>query len=253
MPEEPPKLDGEFRGLVRDRDDPEQSGRVKVFVEPIHRGIQTENLPWAIPHQSVVTGGTQDGDDYGSINIPNENTWVVIEFENGRPEQPIYKYEAVNQDQLPDRFQGSQDSVYDDISSNLGDSEPQATVSDYGDVRGFKLKNDIVVEYDDSDNNARILIYHPSGYRDEVLSNGTHVLHSEDDDIEVIAGTKIIENADIRLGTGQIERLVQATIDSKLNNHKHSFVNAHGSQSITDAPIEPILTDADKTDHTRSS
>lgn len=253
------KLEGEYRGLVMDNQDPEKDGRCRVFVEPLHRGVRTEDLPWAIPHPSVGMGGYESDVDAGRSDfIPDENTWVVIDFENGRPEQPRFKFEAQNKDFLPQRAQGNEDDVYQDIQSNLGENEPDTEISEYPDSKTIKFKNGITLEVDNSEDNARMLIYHPSGYRHEVLSDGNVVTHAEGNLIEVLAEKIIeadaftVESSDINLGDGEVTSLVKDTVKTAIESHVHEILSG-SSAGFTSTPTQPIITSDVITEDTEAS
>jgi hypothetical protein len=268
------KLEGEYRGLVVNNQDPDKDGRVKVFVEPLHRGVRTEDLPWAIPHPSVGMGGYEPDVDAGRSDfIPDENTWVVIDFESGRPEQPRYKFEAQNKDFLPQRAQGNEDDVYEDIQSNLGENEPDTEISEYPDSKTTKFKNGITLEIDNSEDNARMLIYHPSGYRHEVLSDGNVVTHAEGDLIEVIANKivesesihetiteKLIESdkftveaSDIKLGDGTLTNLVKSVVQTAVNSHTHTVPSGSSAGPTTQPNESPLIGPDGITSETQAS
>lgn len=73
-------LDGFWRGVVVDNNDPLRLGRVKVRVYPIFEGVLDEDLPWAEPAFSLS----------GMFFIPQVNSWVWCFFEQGDYHRPVY-------------------------------------------------------------------------------------------------------------------------------------------------------------------
>lgn len=172
---------GIWRAKVVDRQDPDENRRIKVFVKPIHEGISTQNLPWAVPREGGSIGGSPTGDQgYGEGGVPEKDSWVFVKFEQGDPMSPRWLGSAQPADSVPKRFRGEQDSAYDDIESNKVSgtvTEKSTQTGSYPDIRGWVLNSGIVIEMDES--GPRILVYHPSGFRYEVLSSGDVVEHVE--------------------------------------------------------------------------
>lgn len=89
-------LNGFFRGVVEDNEDPEKRGRLKVRIFGIHStskisgqvdGIETDNLVWSEP-ALPITEGSQSG--FGAFSIPLKGAHVFLFFENGNPLSPRY-------------------------------------------------------------------------------------------------------------------------------------------------------------------
>lgn len=92
------ELNGIYRGVIEDRNDPEKMGRCRVRIFGIHTpqkerinkdkgGIKTDELPWATP-ANPITEGSISG--FGSWSVPLQGSHVFVFFENGHPNQPIY-------------------------------------------------------------------------------------------------------------------------------------------------------------------
>lgn len=176
-----------FRAKVVDNDDPKKEGRIRPMIEPLWGDLDVDEIPWAIPARSMFQGGSDQ--DYGSFSVPKVDSWVHIEFEHNDPNRMIYKKDVYFEGTTPDRFQGKEDDVFDEIESNLIDDEPSTSISDYPDSSGFISESGIVVEYSDE---PRILIFHPSGFRFEILENGDHVKHVEADNYKKVSKDDII-------------------------------------------------------------
>lgn len=260
-----PKIQGSWRGKVKNNNDPDQNKRLKVFIKPLHDGIADADLPWAVPVNEGQLGASQDG-SYGEGGVPNEGSWVKVTFEQGDPSSPQWHGTIEPADSLPDRFLGNQDTAYDTINSNATSIEPGAETGSYPDSRGWVLESGIVVEAEDS-GSPRILIFHPSGFRFEVLSDGVHVKHVENDDKEIVIGDKEqdidgdwtiniqgsaeILGSDISIGNGALDALVKATeVATNANSHSHpvSGIMSGSSSTTSGPPANPII-DTSKASH----
>jgi len=90
------RMYGIYRGIVEDRNDPEQAGRVRVRVWGLHsnlrtkdlrEGIPTEELPWAEPAMGLIEGSMSG---FGMWSVPLQGSHVFVFFENGHIMQPRY-------------------------------------------------------------------------------------------------------------------------------------------------------------------
>lgn len=80
------EYNGFYRGEVVDVNDPKKSGRVRIRVFSIFDDVPVDSIPWAIMGNGVIGGLA----DYGSFFVPDMGSHVLVVFENGDPEQPIY-------------------------------------------------------------------------------------------------------------------------------------------------------------------
>ncbi len=90
------KLNGIYRGVVEDRNDPKKAGRVRVRVFGVHTkekvkgeydGIPTDELPWAQPVAGLIEGSITG---MGQFSVPLQGSHVFVFFENGNHMQPRY-------------------------------------------------------------------------------------------------------------------------------------------------------------------
>ena len=90
------KLNGFYRGVVEDNDDPKKAGRVRVRIFGLHtekknkmdtEGIPTDELPWAEPCMPIVEGSISG---FGMWGVPLQGSHVMLFFENGNLLQPRY-------------------------------------------------------------------------------------------------------------------------------------------------------------------
>lgn len=90
------KLNGFYRGVVEDNDDPKKAGRVRVRIFGLHtekkskkdtEGIPTDHLPWAEPCLPIIEGSISG---FGMWGVPLQGSHVMLFFENGNLFQPRY-------------------------------------------------------------------------------------------------------------------------------------------------------------------
>lgn len=172
------------RGEVVDRQDPKELGRVRVKIEQ-DGDVPDKAIPWAVPITTFA--GIGNTGEFGSFSVPKEKSKVWVFFEGGDRHKPVYIGNVVAGNHIPKRFLGEADQAKEDIDSQAGSSEPSAEMGNYGESHGFVLPDGSVFEIDE---NGRLVIYTSSGYRLEVLSDGTRVEHIEGEAVEFYASDK---------------------------------------------------------------
>ena len=89
-------LNGFYRGIVEDRNDPQKLGRCKIRVFGVHtdikedlltEGVPTKHLPWAEPITSLIEGGVSG---FGVWSVPLQGSQVLVFFEEGNIMHPRY-------------------------------------------------------------------------------------------------------------------------------------------------------------------
>uniref|UniRef100_A0A6M3K7B3 Putative baseplate protein n=2 Tax=viral metagenome TaxID=1070528 RepID=A0A6M3K7B3_9ZZZZ len=90
------RLNGIYRGVVEDNEDPLKAGRCKIRVFGVHtekktknefEGIPTNELPWAQPALSLAEGSVSG---FGLWTVPLQGSHVFVFFEAGNIMQPRY-------------------------------------------------------------------------------------------------------------------------------------------------------------------
>jgi hypothetical protein len=159
------KLTGEYRGYVVDIMDPLELGRVRVKVWGVSDSDKIPNaaLPWAKPKPMLTNGSIGK---FGSFYVPDVNSKVSVEFENGNPLSPVYTTEA------PDGLDGV----------------PEFASANYPYRSGFALSNGVVFFIDKS--TGLISFTHPSGTTITIDANGDVGVTSVQD-INMQAGRNI--------------------------------------------------------------
>lgn len=141
---------GNYRGEVVDVEDPTKSGRVRVNVFGVYDGLPVNVLPWAI-YADPNMGGISE---VGSFLVPELGAHVWVFFEGGDHHFPVYWAGA------PAIKEGTPDLP----------SESRQDSSTYPLNKVIKTKSGILIERDDTPDNVRFRIYHPSG-NDYLIDN----------------------------------------------------------------------------------
>lgn len=99
-----------YKAFVADNQDPDKLSRLKLIIPQV-TGAEVYDY-WAFPC-GVFSGMDKDKNGYGFQIIPPKNSLVLVEFENGHPEKPIWShgyfgqaddatYEKPNEERLTD-------------------------------------------------------------------------------------------------------------------------------------------------------
>lgn len=194
------KFYGNYRGEVVDNKDPLEAGRVRVRIFGVFDEIPDEHLPWAI-FLDPFMGGLSD---IGSSIIPNIGSHVWCFFENGEHHNPVYfggapaiKDKGKNPD-LPAESRNESDEALTEYKIFEGESAdpiagPEEVTHSNGQYPANKVvrtKQGIVVEIDDSEDNVRIRVKHPSGTQNEIDNDGNVYHENVKDETNLTKGNK---------------------------------------------------------------
>lgn len=239
---------GMYRGIVMDVDDPLDSGRVRVRVYPMFKDVPVDHLPWAIYADNFM-GGTRD---VGSINVPVLESHVFVFFENGDYRFPVYFAGApAIKDGIPDAPKKSResDAILDSIVANTksgvstagGGSWDEPTpsyTSVYPNNKVIQTSNGIQVELDDTDDNVRIHVYHPSGSRDEFDKDGNRIQHIEGTHYTVVIGDdNVYVSGNVNITTDGNAN-IKAGGDVNVENSGNSKIKSGGNVVVKGAIIQ---------------
>lgn len=141
---------GFYVGKVVSNADPEKIARIKVRVPGIYDGIADSDLPWAAQLRMNFLGGSSS---FGSFSVPKVGSLVVVVFDRGDPESPIYLGELVSKtcsvplsrENYPSRF------GWVDGSGQLDyiDQSEKSRVIEVGKLLKIKSNKDIQEEAED--------------------------------------------------------------------------------------------------------
>lgn len=175
-------MNGIYRAKVLDNDDPDKLGRIKVEVYPFLIGettaldlydvvgIPIDVLPWATPAFPLFDGA---GESFGRFSIPKNETFVFVFFENNDIYQPVYFAEAT-------------DGIH---------GLPSERETNYPNRKVLKTENGIIIELDDTINDAEIKITHPKGTICTIDKNGGMIL-------EIVENKTVTVNGNVSMTVG---------------------------------------------------
>lgn len=205
------KYYGRYMGFVRDREDPEKRGRVRIHIPAILPGpTERENLwsDWAYP-------------EGGKLSVPPLGSPVWVQFENGQVQYPVYSWghlrgEDAEDSEAPKAGKGEQDPTWKPAETvdagGFGPAQFSATAPAdpaietppiYSFNKAFESEGGQIFELDDSTDQVRARYAHPSG---------TSVLVDNDGSVLMRAAGALIQECDgdfiVKLKAGSTFRIV---------------------------------------------
>jgi hypothetical protein len=147
---------GLYKAQVASNKDDEKRGRLKLAIPQVTGDAEHPN--WAEPVGLAMT----PGQGYGSLDVPQKDDWVWVEFEGGNPSYPRWRPGWWGEDELPEPFKAN-----------------------YPDVRGWKTKAGHAFFVDDKDDKVRL--EHADGHLVELSKEGIAV-RTKNKDVMVDAG-----------------------------------------------------------------
>jgi len=140
------KYYGKYRGFVADNADPEQRARLRLRVPSV---LGEAITGWALP--CLPFGGLAD---QGLFLVPEVDSQVWVEFEEGELSQPIWTGTFWQQS---------------------GDPPAEAALEEPT-TRLLKTPSGHLLQFDDKAGEERFLLYHPQGAQLEIDAQGSVVL-----------------------------------------------------------------------------
>lgn len=155
------KFAGRYRGkvLATDAEEEQKLGRIKAEIYPMLigietaktltnvEGIETENLPWAVPAMPIFEGA---GEGFGCLCVPKVESFVWVFFEEGDIYQPVYFAEAQ--------------------TAEMG--LPTERLTNYPHTKVWKTTKGIVITINDREGSEEIKVLHPTGAYVQIDNNG---------------------------------------------------------------------------------
>jgi hypothetical protein len=185
-----------FIGVVEDRDDPLQLGRMRVRIYNLHSLSQsftsTSDLPWAQTMNSVNDSNlSKVGRSPTGIQV---GTTVIGFFMDGRDGNvPVIMGSLAG---IPDNNIVNHDISFEARGTNtivkplLGTEPSSAYNAKYPYNKVMRTESGHVIEIDDTPDNERIHWYHKSGTYTEIDHDGRMVTKVVNDDYQVVAGNR---------------------------------------------------------------
>jgi hypothetical protein len=202
---------GKYRAIVKDIEDPEKRGRVKVRCVDV---FGDDLSPWA---EACVPGGVRMSS--GWFDVPPLDALVWIEFEQGLPERPIYSggyfaemgfgrpsdgtpaenSEGFKNDPNPvhPNFRGMMSGTDLDGGAYAVEGAPDSAIKTrYGYARGLVSPSGHQLFFDDTPNAELVRLVHRSGTIYEIRTDGGIVEVSASGKTTVVAASKEIVKED---------------------------------------------------------
>jgi uncharacterized protein involved in type VI secretion and phage assembly len=162
------KYYGKYRGFVVDNADPEKRARLRLKVPSVLADAPTG---WALP--CLPFGGIAD---QGLFLVPQIDSQVWVEFEEGDLSAPIWT--------------GTFWQSGDDAPAEAQVDEPTSRV--------FKTPSGHLLQFDDAEDEERLLLRHPSGTQMEIDPEGIVTLTDAGENkliLDAKAGEIVVEDA----------------------------------------------------------
>jgi len=184
------RLLGIYRANVINDEDPDKSGRVLIEV-PSEKIYQI----WAEP--SIPIGGQPNTGEYV---VPRKGSRIFIFFDGGHVSSPIYFARSPIQTDIPQAFVTIDQLITERAnkvlkaitSGGVTWNEPAPPTSvEYPYNQGIKFPGGLLIEIDESGNETRYALHHPSNSYDE-YTDSQHISRIANNDYEIVIGKKFI-------------------------------------------------------------
>jgi len=261
-----------FVGVVEDRHDPIELGRVRVRAFGWHTDdkakIPTEELPWAIP-MSGIDSASVSGVGKSPTGMV-EGTWVFGFFMDGKRAQepavigtiatmPSEKADVVKGFNDPNglypRYTDESDvnklarglkepkHISDEIKNDFSEikepAEPFAAKYPYNHVT--ETESGHIKEYDDTAGKERIREWHKTGTFYEIHPDGTKVEHIVKDNYQIIAGNNAIHVK------GNVDVFIDANTNITVSGNLTALVKKNADITINENLTALVNKDAEIT------
>ena len=210
-------------GIVKNINDPDKLGRVKVQVYDLHDNIKTEDLPWSqviMPATTPAINGTGQ-----SVNLA-VGSLVCGMFKD------MQQQEFIVMGSLPTKTEGVEDNnvrvraeADPNADEETGAYQPASTYApEYPYNNVMETESGHVKEYDDTPSAERIMERHKSGTQYEIVANGSKTERIVRDNYQLVVGHDTLEvfgdvriivsgNADVAVA-GNMNTAVGGNIDA---------------------------------------
>lgn len=174
---------GEYMGFVRDRNDPEKRGRVRIHVPAILGPKPNSVIDWCLSSGS-------------GLSVPPLGATVFVTFEQGFVSNGIYRWgwlkgtTIANSDtplagkELDDptwvlEKTGASGGFGVSISATIPQDPAKATKPQYPFNKVYQSEGGFIFEVDDSPDQKRLRIFHPAGTTLLIDADGSVHVHSK--------------------------------------------------------------------------
>ena len=226
-----------FFGVVEDRNDPIQLGRLRVRCYGWHTDdkneIPTESLPWAIPLQSV-TSAAVSGKGTSPTGIL-EGSWVIGFFADGQEAQEPYimgtiagapkfsadtskgfndpngKYPLYVDDSDVNKLARGTNTITVNADTNIG-APKAAYAAEYPKNHVTETESGHVIEIDDTPSAERINVFHKSGTFVEIQPSGDVVIQQKN-------GFRTVTGNDKLHVTGNMDFIIDGDVNFRVSKN----------------------------------
>lgn len=229
---------GKFRAVVKNNNDPELMGRIKVNIPSIYNDNDVES-GWALP-----CGVSH------IFRIPSIGEMVWVEFEEGDIERVVWQHGGIVRKQGINQIDSHTQGTYrleDNSGGRVSESFGQSYAGEYRNVETWN-NNGNIIEVDSTQGQERILIQHKSGTRIEILPDGTMQCFSAGNKVERIKHNEqkvVYGHSDIRAEriTEYASQNKYAVVDGSLTNTVRGQTNnSFGKVNTTVSAINEKVT-----------
>ena len=248
-------------GIVKNINDPDKLGRVKVQVYDLHDNIKTEDLPWSqviMPATTPAINGTGQ-----SVNLA-VGSLVCGMFKD------MQQQEFIVMGSLPTKTEGVEDNnvrvraeADPNADEETGAYQPASTYApEYPYNNVMETESGHVKEYDDTPGLERITERHKSGTQYEIAANGSKTERIVRDNYQLVVGHDTLEvfgdvriivsgNADIAVA-GNMNSAVAGNIDAISTTGNITTTSTEGDITVTTTDTTKKITLAGNVDITEN-
>lgn len=135
-----------YVGIVKDNNDPNKEGRVRVHVMDVYDDIEVDLLPWASPWKDI--NGNQ-------FNVPDVGKVVIVVFDDGNINNPEYIFSDHYNINLENKIKSLSDDDYKSMKSLIFDHKTQIYSNDSEGLKIDYKYNQINITEDGIDLNLK--------------------------------------------------------------------------------------------------
>ena len=213
-------------GIVKNINDPDKLGRVKVQVYDLHDNIKTEDLPWSqviMPATTPAINGTGQ-----SVNLA-VGSLVCGMFKD------MQQQEFIVMGSLPTKTEGVEDNnvrvraeADPNADEETGAYQPASTYApEYPYNNVMETESGHVKEYDDTPGAERIMERHKSGTQYEIAANGSKTERIVRDNYQLVVGHDTLEVF------GDVRIIVSGNADIAVAGNMNAAVGGNSESTVT--------------------
>ena len=250
-----------YFGIVKNVNDPNKLGRVKVKVYDLHDNIKTEDLSWSqvmMPANTPAINGTGQ-----SVNLAVGSLVCGIFLDAMLQDFMVMgslptKTEGIEDNNV--RVRAEADPNADEEAGSYQPSSGYAPVYPYNNV--METESGHVKEYDDTPSAERIMERHKSGTQYEIVANGSKTERIVRDNYQLVVGHDTLEvfgdvriivsgNADVAVA-GNMNTAVGGNIDATSTAGNITTTSTEGDITVTTTDTTKKITLAGNVDITEN-